>query len=93
MIRDKINNLIAWKNKPTRKPLIVNGARQVGKSWLIRHFGNLHFKDKLIEINLEKSKNLHIIFQPDFDVKRIIFELNLALNSTIIPSKTFLFIY
>ena len=92
MIRDKINNLIAWKNKPTRKPLIVNGARQVGKSWLIRHFGNLHFKDKLIEINLEKSKNLHIIFQPDFDVKRIIFELNLALNSTIIPSKTLLFI-
>ncbi len=92
MIRDKINNLIAWKNKPTRKPLIVNGARQVGKSWLIRHFGNLHFKDKLIEINLEKSKNLHIIFQPDFDVKRIIFELNLALNSTIIPDKTLLFI-
>ena len=92
MIRDKINNLIAWKNKPTRKPLIVNGARQVGKSWLIRHFGNLYFKDKLIEINLEKSKNLHIIFQPDFDVKRIIFELNLALNSTIISGKTLLFI-
>ncbi len=92
MIRDKINNLVAWKNKPTRKPLIVNGARQVGKSWLIRHFGNLHFKDKLIEINLEKSKNLHLIFQPDFDVKRIIFELNLALNSTIIPGKTLLFI-
>ncbi len=92
MIRDKINNLIAWKNKPTRKPLIVNGARQVGKSWLIRHFGNLYFKDKLIEINLEKSKNLHVIFQPDFDVKRIIFELNLALNSTIIPRKTLLFI-
>ena len=92
MIRDKINNLIAWKNKPTRKPLIVNGARQVGKSWLIRHFGNSHFKDKLIEINLEKSKNLHVIFQPDFNVKRIIFELNLALNSTIIPGKTLLFI-
>ena len=92
MIRDKINNLIAWKNKPTRKPLIVNGARQVGKSWLIRHFGNSHFKDKLIEINLEKSKNLHVIFQPDFNVKRIIFELNLALNVTIIPRKTLLFI-
>ena len=92
MIRDKINNLIAWKNKPTRKPLIVNGARQVGKSWLIRHFGNLHFKDKLIEINLEKSKNLHIIFKPDYNIKRIIFELNLAFNSTIIPGKTLLFI-
>jgi uncharacterized protein len=92
MHREKINNLIAWKNKPNRKPLIVNGARQVGKSWLIRHFGASHFKGRLIEINLEKSKNLHIIFKPDFDVKRIIFELNLALNTNIILGKDLLFI-
>jgi predicted AAA+ superfamily ATPase len=72
--------------------LIVNGARQVGKSWLIREFGNQHFKGKIIEINLEKSKNLHSIFKPDFEVKRIIFELNLALNTNIESGKSLLFI-
>ncbi|MBC7641210.1 MAG: AAA family ATPase [Flavobacterium sp.] len=92
MIRYKVNNLIAWNSKLNRKPLIVNGARQVGKSWLIRDFGATHFKGKLIELNLEKSKNLHTIFKPDFDVKRIIFELNLALNTTISKGKTLLFI-
>ncbi len=92
MYREKINHLINWKNKPTRKPLIVNGARQVGKSWLIRHFGATHFNENLIEINLEKSKNLHEIFKPDFDVKRVIFELNLALNTTIVSGINLLFI-
>lgn len=92
MIREKTQDLIAWKNKPNRKPLIVNGARQVGKSWLIRYFGNTHFNGKLIEINLEKSKNLHAIFKPDFNVKRIVFELNIALNTTIILGEDLLFI-
>ena len=92
MVREKIYDLIAWKDKSTRKPLIVNGARQVGKSWLIRHFGLTNFKGKLIEINLEKSKNLHVIFQADFDVKRIIFELNLALNTSIVLGEDLLFI-
>lgn len=92
MFRIKITDLIAWKNKSNRKPLIVNGARQVGKSWLIRHFGETNFEGKIIEINLEKSKNLHAIFQPDFDTKRIIFELNLILNTTIEQGKDLLFI-
>ena len=92
MERDKINDLIIWKNKYNRKPLIVNGARQVGKSWLIRHFGKIHFKNQIVEINLERSKNLHTIFQQDFNITRIIFELNLALDLTIIPNKTLLFI-
>lgn len=92
MYRKKIDELVEWKNKPNRKPLIVNGARQVGKSWLIRSFATAHFKGKLIEINLEKSKNLHIIFEPDFDVKRIILELSLALNISIDIQKDLLFI-
>jgi uncharacterized protein len=92
MFREKINHLIAWKNKPTRKPLIVNGARQVGKSWLIRYFGANHFEGNLIEINLEKSKNLHAIFKLNFDVKRILFELNLALNTNIVPGEDLLFV-
>ncbi len=92
MYRSKIDELIFWKNKPNRKPLIVNGARQVGKSWLIRQFGEKNYKGKFIEINLEKSKNLHAIFLPDFDVKRVVFELSLTLNINIDIDKDLLFI-
>ncbi len=92
MLREKINDLLQWKTKTHRKPLIVNGARQVGKSWLINHFGEQYFNGQVIAINLEKNKNLHRIFTPDFDVKRIIFELNLALNTNIQAGKHLLFL-
>ncbi len=92
MFRKKLSELATWKSKNNRKPLLINGARQVGKSWLIRHFGKTHFDGKIIEINLEKSKGLHIIFKPDFDVKRIEIELGLALNTTIEAGKDLLFI-
>lgn len=91
MYRKKIVELLDWKSKSNRKPLILNGARQVGKSWLIRQFGNENYKGKTIEINFEKSKNLHTIFKPNLDIKRIVFELNLALNITIDPTIDLLF--
>ena len=91
MYRKKILNLIDWKTKPNRKPLILNGARQVGKSWLVRQFGIENYEGKIIEVNLEKSKNLHTIFKTNFDIKRIVFELNLALNTTIDTTKDLLF--
>lgn len=91
MFREKINDLLYWKTKTNRKPLIVNGARQVGKSWLINHFGQQQFKGQVTTINFEKSKNLHGIFKPDFDVKRIVFEINLALNTNIVAGKHLLF--
>jgi len=92
MYRQKINELIAWKSKQNRKPLIVNGARQVGKSWLIRYFGKNYFDGRVIEINLEKNKNIHAIFKKNLDVKRILFELELALNTKIEERKDLLFI-
>lgn len=92
MFRKNITDLIAWKKNPNRKPLILNGARQVGKSWLVRYFGKNHYKGKIVEINLERNKNLHPIFETNFDVKRIIFELNLALNLNIDIETDLLFI-
>jgi hypothetical protein len=92
MYRNKISDLITWKSKKNRKPLIVNGARQVGKSWLIRYFGKEHFDGKIIEVNLEKNKDLHSIFKGNLDVKRILFELGLALNTKIEEGKDLLFI-
>ena len=91
MYRKKILNLIDWKTKPNRKPLILNGARQVGKSWLVRQFGKENYEGQIIEVNFEKSKNLHTIFKTNFDIKRIVFELNLALNTTIDITKDLLF--
>jgi uncharacterized protein len=91
MFREKTNELIKWKDKKNRKPLILNGARQVGKSWLVRHFGENHFEGKIIIANFERNKNLHQIFKADFDTQRIIFELNLALNTSIEIGKDLLF--
>ncbi len=91
MFREKISDLISWKEKPNRKPLIVNGARQVGKSWLIKHFGETYFEGKVLILNFERNKNLHTIFKADFNIKRILFEIELALNIKINPEKDLLF--
>jgi len=91
MIRLKLDELLDWKTKSNRKPLILNGARQVGKSWLVKHFGNTYFEGKLIVINFEIRKDLHFIFVKNLDVKRIVFELELALNIKINIGKDLVF--
>jgi uncharacterized protein len=80
MFREKINELVAWKIKQNRKPLILNGARQVGKSWLVQKFGEEYFDRKVITLNFEKRKDLHIIFKTNFDINRILSELEIALG-------------
>lgn len=80
MYREKIKELVAWKLKPNRKPLILNGARQVGKSWLVQKFGEDYFEKRVITINFEKRRDLHIIFKTNFDVNRILLELEFALG-------------
>ena len=45
MQRELLQNLIIWKNKADRKPLIIRGARQVGKTWLMKEFGKSHYKN------------------------------------------------
>jgi predicted AAA+ superfamily ATPase len=61
-----------WASKSDRKPLILNGARQVGKSWLVRNLGKNHFGNNFIELNFEKKPQLNQLFDQDFDVKRIV---------------------
>ncbi|MEA5259554.1 AAA family ATPase [Arcicella aquatica] len=80
MFRKKLNELANWKVKPSRKPLVLNGARQVGKSWLVQKFGESYFTGKVITINFEKRRDLHIIFKSNFDVNRILLELEFALG-------------
>ncbi len=74
MFRSKLNNLIDWKNSKSRKPLIIRGARQTGKTWLMKEFGRTHFA-RTVYIDLEKNKRLANIFTGDFSIDRIIVAL------------------
>lgn len=91
MFREKINELATWKIKPSRKPLVLNGARQVGKSWLVQKFGETYFSGKVITINFEKRRDLHIIFKTNLDVNRILLELEFALGIKIDLANDLLF--
>lgn len=82
-----MNDLVAWKNKLGRKPLVVRGARQVGKTWLMKEFGNKHF-EKVLYVNFEKSKHLQTLFELDFDIKRIKIALHTETGISITPSNT-----
>lgn len=87
MYRDKINELIKWKLSEYRKPLIVLGARQVGKTWLIQEFGRQEYK-QTIYINFEKMKILRNLFIEDFDTTRIITALTVFAHKEIDPEDT-----
>ena len=71
MDRFLMNELIAWKNRPRRKPLILNGARQVGKTWLLKEFGKRHF-DNVAYVNLDDNPSMREQFELGYDVPRII---------------------
>lgn len=76
MFRLEIDRLIHWKNSKTRKPLIIRGARQVGKTWLMKEFGKTEYKQTLY-INFESSAHLKDIFNADFDIQRILTALQI----------------
>lgn len=82
--------LLKWKESPRRKPLLVRGARQVGKSRTIRHLGET-FKQYL-EINLEKDKDLCRVFEEISDVRELSQRLGAVHNVQVIPGETLLFI-
>ena len=84
MERLRLEKLREWKNSSRRKPLIIRGARQTGKTWLMLEFGRRFYKS-VVYINLEKSSTLKGFFEGGFDTNRIItaFELesNLKINA------------
>src|SRR3989338_2435688 len=90
MKRAIYTQLLEWKSDPERKPLLLRGARQVGKTHLVRTFGN-EFED-FIELNLEESESLRSIFDADLDPAHILRRLSLILERPIVPGKTLLFL-
>ncbi|MBQ3715004.1 MAG: ATP-binding protein [Fibrobacter sp.] len=87
MRRIALKNLLDWKNSSSRKPLILNGARQVGKTWLLREFAKSHYT-KEAYIVCRKNELAKQIFSHDFDIKRIIRDLSALSKVDITPGDT-----
>lgn len=79
-----------WKDSANRKPLLIRGARQVGKSSAIRHLGE-NFK-YFVEVNLERQKDIKTLFGENLDVKKLCSQLSAIYNTPIIAGETLLFI-
>lgn len=90
MERKAFNYLQDWLASPTRKPLVLRGARQVGKTWLVRHFAKLCGRE-LIELNFEKQLAHTSLFNSN-DPKQILLNINAALNLNIDPANCLLFL-
>ena len=88
--RDIFQALVKWKNSANRKPLILQGARQVGKTWLLKQFGNLYFEN-MAYFNFDENPELKQFFAQTKDVKRLIEQLSLVSGKAILPEKTLLF--
>ena len=83
--------LVDWKNKKRRKPLIIRGARQVGKTWSIIDFGKMYFNGIIHIVDFEKHLEWQSIFDLNLDARRIVTELEIVLNTRIVEGNDLLF--
>lgn len=88
--RNIIKELSCWQHSPRRKPLILKGVRQCGKTWLLRHFGASHFAD-MVEFNFDKDPHLASFFSGSYDVPRILSQLSAYCGKKILAQETLVF--
>lgn len=87
MERLLLEELKKWKEKPSRKPLVLQGARQVGKTWLLKEFGKRFFDD-VCYVNFERTSPINDVFDGDLTPQRLITQLSLLSGKKIEPQKT-----
>ena len=87
MERTLLVKLEQWKNKKKRKPLIIQGARQVGKTWIMKEFGARYFKNT-IYINFDNNEIMKQVFEMDFDVTRIISAIKIEYGKSFAAEET-----
>lgn len=87
MKRDIYHHLEQWKNSPRRKPLVLNGARQVGKTYSLKHFGKSSYA-KMAYLNFEKDEKLSQYFEDTLDPKQLIKFISIHTNVDIEPGNT-----
>ena len=89
MERKIVKNLLAWKNNPRRQPLLLQGARQVGKTYILLSFGKKYYKNVLY-LSMEESREISAIFERDLNPERIIRELAALNGQSVFPGETLL---
>ncbi len=89
MERLLMNDLIKWRSSQRRKPLIIEGARQVGKTWLMKEFGRLYFKN-VAYINFDDNERMRNVFSGNLDIPRLISALMVESGVAIEPEETLL---
>ena len=87
MRRHATQKLIEWKNLKKRKPLIIRGARQVGKTWLMKEFGGIHFEN-MAYVNFDNNENMKTLFEGDYSIPRLIEGLQIEAGEKIKPQST-----
>ena len=91
MKRKIYSKLIEWKESPSHKPLILNGVRQCGKTYIMKEFGKNEFQT-LAYVNCDRNENLHQIFEGGFNISKIIRGISALSGVDIIPGKTLIFL-
>ncbi|MBU8923342.1 MAG: AAA family ATPase [Bacteroidales bacterium] len=91
MKRQIEKQLLEWKDSGRRKPLILRGARQVGKTWSVKSLGSEHFENT-VHMDLEKNRNFHSLFDGDLDPAVIVRSIEVLMNTRITSGKTLLFL-
>lgn len=89
MRRDLMTQLVAWKNSPHRKPLLLRGSRQTGKTWLMEQFGHEQF-DSFVKVDFMYDSSARQVFEADLDPLRIIKQIELRAGTKIEPGRTLL---
>ena len=89
MERLLLGDLIKWKNSSDRKPLVLQGARQVGKTWLLEEFAKTQYEN-YVYLNFDKNRNLAEYFKNDLDINNLIRGLEIEFSAKIVPGKTLL---
>lgn len=89
MYRVAIEKLLKWKQSKRRKPLIIEGARQVGKTWLMKEFGRQSYADT-VYINFDSNSRMAELFASDLDTDRLIMGLELYVGHKIDPNNSLL---
>jgi len=84
------NKLLGWKNSRRRKPLILRGARQIGKTWIVKEFGDRYYKN-IVTVDLEKERELHSFFEKSLDPLMIIQSIEIIKRTKIEEGRTLLF--
>lgn len=87
MERTAMEALVKWNGKKNRKPLILKGARQVGKTWLMKEFGKRYFKYTAY-VNFDNNERMRDVFESDYNIDRILMAVNIETGVKIMPGET-----